>query len=374
MVEEVVRAQADRVRLAGVLQKIIGDDEEVLRRQNRLSIVNTHLLGRDRDHPGVHVDGGEVERSGQSLDVDVRLHLRGDDEDQILALGERLHASSVVLAGQERQVIRHRTNPLDQLLRVGLGRRQGPQVGDLHVVEAAVILVLSEQRAGQKELIPLIGRRRRRQNLRQVILKTRLVQERTTQLIPVHRDLVVLLAVHRVELRGDIRLVSAEDVLLHVVALGVVGVGGDQTRLHLLDRVTEVQHAPLELPQRIVPRDVTGDVRADTVDQGVGELVEMRGVRGQVLNDVGDTALRSRRDAPLIVRGGVVTDPVQDLNVIEVANATAGERHGQASLGLEKKEAMLPSSPSSASLVSSLPCDSASPALSPPAPMASSKS
>ncbi|PGO61761.1 hypothetical protein CN983_28595, partial [Bacillus cereus] len=85
VVEEVVRAQADRVRLAGVLQKIIGDDEEVLRRQNRLSIVNTHLLGRDRDHPGVHVDGGEVERSGQSLDVDVRLHLRGDDEDQILA-------------------------------------------------------------------------------------------------------------------------------------------------------------------------------------------------------------------------------------------------------------------------------------------------
>ena len=141
----------------------------------------------------------------------------------ILTLRERPMRAALYWRDRNVRLSVIRTDPLDQLLRVRLGRGQGS--------------------ADQE---PSRGRSRRSSHTRRTASTSTgthptgptssetpesgtgssagpdSVQERTTQLVAVHRDLVIPWRFTVwLELGGDIRLVSARNVLLHVVALRV---------------------------------------------------------------------------------------------------------------------------------------------------------
>ena len=323
MVQEIIRAQGNRVVLRSVLKALIRNDEEVVGCEHCLGAGDPEHVVRNENRAPGHLHAVRIEGRRQRHDVHGRLKLGRREKNQVLRIRERVQVRRIIRCGREPHIPRARDNAPQCRLGIGLGGRLLDDIRHLNLEEPTIIIVLAEKRARRQELIVLIRRLRRVHDIREQLRQTiRLIEEGPAQLRVINGDRIVLLAIHRMELTGDVNPVRPEDLTLEIIALRRIRAGLDDIGLHLLDSVSEIEHPPLEGRQRIRPRDIPDDDTADTIDERVEELVPLRRVFVERRDRLGDPRLGRRRNPPLILARPRNADRVKNLRIRLRANNT----------------------------------------------------
>ena len=326
VMDEVVPAELLRVADGLGGHERVRAHEEVAVGEDGLSAVDAE--GVDLDDVQGHVRSAHVECEGDDVHVQHRGEVRGAEQVQLGAVGCGRHVHGVVQTGQETQLGRVRTDGFgDSHCRVLLLLARGGirDIGHLHAIEAVLAVILNEQVAHDKVLVPRVGRVRglheRGHHGGQAVGG----HESTLEHAVVDGDGVVVLAVDAMEVDHHVGRVALEHVL--VADIGVIGAALNECRCNLLDGIAVGQHAALEGSEGVLPALGLEHDLADAVHQRVDELVHLGSVRGQGLNGLGDISLRDGGDALLVRERRVRADGVQDIRIGGIERKKLGSGH-----------------------------------------------
>src|SRR5699024_10239695 len=125
-------------------------------------------------------------------------------------------------------------------------------------------------------------------------------------------NLIEILPVHRMKTSLNLRDLSPEQVTFQILTIRIINVCLEQTSLNLFDSVTIFKHSALEFGQRILPRNVPGNHRTDTVNESIKKLVPKWPVLVKRLHRILNCTLSSIGNSPLIVGTRVIPNSVKN--------------------------------------------------------------